>query len=125
MGREGSGVEGRRGGGRGQNKRQIEQVHRKKIRSRKDYLKLVILSNTFCGIIIMRDHTAKTQYRKFETNIPRKGIAKQQSQFPDSCVGERCIYSHDRSDYSAAGKYADQSWEYINRSQAHECGNWD
>ncbi len=23
------------------------------------------------------------------------------------------------------GKYVDQSWEYINRSQTHECGNWD
>ncbi len=27
--------------------------------------------------------------------------------------------------FSAAGKYADWSWEYISRSQAHECGNWD
>jgi hypothetical protein len=26
------------------------------------------------------------------------------------------------SAYSAAGKYVDQSWEYINRSQTHECG---
>ncbi len=34
------------------------------------------------------------------------------SQFPNSCV-------------SAAGKYVDGSWEYINRSQTHECGNWD
>ncbi len=22
-------------------------------------------------------------------------------------------------------KYVDQSWEYIHRSQTHECGNWD
>jgi hypothetical protein len=22
-------------------------------------------------------------------------------------------------------KYVDRSWEYINRSQTHECGNWD
>ncbi len=27
-------------------------------------------------------HTAKTQYRKFETNIPRKGIARPQFQYP-------------------------------------------
>ncbi len=47
-------------------------------------------------------HTAKTQYRKFETNIPRKGTARPQSQFPHSCVYERFIYSHDRSAYSAA-----------------------
>jgi hypothetical protein len=30
--------------------------------------------------------TAKTQYRKFETNILRKGIAPPQSQFPHSSV---------------------------------------
>jgi hypothetical protein len=33
--------------------------------------------------------------------------------------------SHDRFAYSGAGKYVDRSWEYINRSQTHECGNWD
>jgi hypothetical protein len=41
-------------------------------------------------------HTAKTQYRKVKTNIPRKGIERPQSQFPQSCVCERFIYSHDR-----------------------------
>ncbi len=41
----------------------------------------------------------KTQNRKFETNIPRKGIARPQSQFPHSCVCERFIYSAN----SAAG----------------------
>ncbi len=35
------------------------------------------------------------------------------------------IYSHDRSADSAAGKYVDWSWEYINRSQKHECRMWD
>jgi hypothetical protein len=35
----------------------------------------------------------------------RKGIARGQSQFPHSCVGERFIYTQDRSAYSAAGKY--------------------
>ncbi len=45
--------------------------------------------------------------------------------FPYSCVCERLIYSHDRSAYSAAGKYVDRSWEYINRSQTHRCGNLD
>jgi hypothetical protein len=38
-------------------------------------------------------NTAKTQYSKFETNIPRKGIAQPRSQFPHSCVCERFIYS--------------------------------
>jgi hypothetical protein len=27
--------------------------------------------------------------------------------------------------YSAEEKYVDRSWEYINSSQTHECGNWD
>jgi hypothetical protein len=40
-----------------------------------------------------------------------------QSQFPHSCV-----YSPNRSAYSAAGKYVDRSWGYINRSHIHECG---
>ncbi len=78
---------------------------------------------TVCGICFVC--TAKTQYQKFETNIPRKGIARPQSQFPHSCVCERFIYFHNRSAYSAAGKYVDRLWEYINRSQTHECGNWD
>jgi hypothetical protein len=47
--------------------------------------------------------TAKTKYRKLETNIPRKGISGFQSQFPYSCVCERFIYSHDRFAYSAEG----------------------
>ncbi len=52
-------------------------------------------------------YTAKTQYRKFETNIPRKGIARPQSQFPHSCVCVRFIYSHNQSAFYAAEKYVD------------------
>ncbi len=33
-------------------------------------------------------YTAKTKYRNFEANIPRKGISGSQSQFPHSCVCE-------------------------------------
>jgi hypothetical protein len=47
--------------------------------------------------------TAKNQYRKFKTNITRKGIVRPQSQFLHACVYERYICSHDRSAYSAAG----------------------
>ncbi len=47
--------------------------------------------------------TAKTKCRKFETNIPRKGISGPQCQFPHSCVCERIIYSHDGSAFSAGG----------------------
>ncbi len=55
------------------------------------------------------EHTAKTEYRKFGIIIPRKGIARPQAQFPHLCVCERFICSHDRSAYSAAGKYVDRS----------------
>jgi hypothetical protein len=72
----------------------------------------------------IKDSTAKTKCRKFETNIPRKGISGPQSQFPHSCVCERIIYSHDGSAFFCWRKYVDRSWEYINRSQTHECGNW-
>ncbi len=47
--------------------------------------------------------SAKNQYRKFETYIPRKGTAQPQCQFPHSSVCELFIYSHDRSCCSAAG----------------------
>jgi len=47
--------------------------------------------------------TAKKKCRKFEANIPRKGISGPQSQFPHSCVCERIIYSHDGAAVSAGG----------------------
>jgi hypothetical protein len=37
-------------------------------------------------------YTAETQYQKLKTNIPRRGIARPQSQFTHSCVCERFIY---------------------------------
>jgi hypothetical protein len=42
-----------------------------------------------------------------------------------SYICERFKYFQDRSAYSAAGQYVNRSWEYINRSPTHECGNWD
>ncbi len=42
-----------------------------------------------------------------------------------SYICERFIFFQDRSVYFAAAKYVDWSWEYLNRSQTHECGNWD
>jgi hypothetical protein len=47
------------------------------------------------------------------------------SQFPHSCLCEGFIYSQDQSAYFAAVKQVDRSWEYINRSQIHECRNWE
>ncbi len=67
----------------------------------------------------------KEKIPKLETNIPRKGFTGPQSQFPHSFVCERFIYSHDRSASFCCRKYVDRSRDYKNRSQTHECGNWD
>ncbi len=45
------------------------------------------------------------------------------SQFLHSGICERFMYSQDRSAYLAAAKKADRSWDYIKRTQIHECGN--
>ena len=64
-----------------------------------------------------------TLQRKSHLCVPRKGIARPQSQFTHSCVCERFIYSQNRTAYSAAGNmWTDPG---INYSQTHECGNWD
>ncbi len=48
--------------------------------------------------------TLQRRNTEFETNIPRKGTARLQSQFLHSCFCELFIYSPDRFAYSAAGK---------------------
>jgi hypothetical protein len=58
-----------------------------------------------------------------ETNIPRKGIARPPSQFPHSYVCERFIYIPMISGLPVLlqeNMWTDP-WEYINRSQTHEC----
>ncbi len=74
-----------------------------------------------------KSSTAETQYCKFETNIPRKGIARPQSQFPRSCVCERFIYSHNVVCLFCCRKICGpiRGILYINRSQTHESGNWN
>ncbi len=47
------------------------------------------------------------------------------SSYMHAYICARFIYFQDLSAYSAEGKYVDWSWEYINRSKTHECGNWD
>ncbi len=63
--------------------------------------------------------------KKFRFCIPRKGIARPQSQYPYPCVCERFIYSHVRSTYCPAAEQADRSGKFIDRSQKHEYRNWD
>ncbi len=88
----------------------------------------VLLSGRCCWLRLpkRRWYNTKNQFRKSENNIPRKGIAQPQSQFPHSYVCEQCICSHNQSEcLFCFRKYVDLSWECIIRSQTHECGNWD
>jgi hypothetical protein len=59
------------------------------------------------------------------TVISKTELKSSVSQFLHSYICERFIYFQDRSAYSAARKYVDRSWEYINSSKTHDCGNWD
>ncbi len=76
-----------------------------------------------CFFLCFFPSTAKTQYRKFETNIPSKGTVRLQSQFLHSCFCERFKYSSDSD--SAAGKKGGPNVG-LNRSLTNiECENWD
>jgi hypothetical protein len=67
--------------------------------------------------------TLQLQFRLY---IPFLGIARPQPQFPHSCVSERVIHIFPGSVHIfPPAEKADPSWEYIIRSQTHECGNRD
>ncbi len=84
---------------------------------------------------------SKHAYRNLWSALQRHNIENLKQIFPEKqlcglspnfhhhvSVSDLYIYSHDWSAYPApaAGKYVGQSWEYnTNRSQTHECGNWD
>ncbi len=61
---------------------------------------------------------------KFETYIPRKGIARPQSNFYIHVSVSNLFIARLDLPITIAGKYLDRSWEYINHSQTHECGYW-
>jgi hypothetical protein len=81
----------------------------------------VVFKGNICGSAALQRHNNEN----LKQISPEKELRGLCPNFPHSCVCERIIYYHDGSAYSAAGKYVDQSWEYINRSQTHECGIWD
>jgi hypothetical protein len=78
---------------------------------RRQEKKVGSLVRYFCTIYMRRTnttmsytYTAKTLYRKLETNIRRNETAPPRSQFLHIGICERFIYSHDRSAYCAAAK---------------------
>ncbi len=66
----------------------------------------------------------KDKMPKIWNKYSQKRNTGPQSQFLHSCICERIIYSHDGYAFFCWRKYVDRSWDYINRSQTHECGNW-
>ncbi len=67
---------------------------------------LTVLNKRMFHVNIIHTHTLYTLQRinteNWKKNIPIKGIARPQSQFPHSCACERFIYSHNRSAFSDA-----------------------
>jgi hypothetical protein len=63
--------------------------------------------------------------RNFDLCIPRKGIARPQSPFPHSFVCERSIFPRSAHLFSCSSICRPIPGIYINRSQKHECRNWD
>jgi hypothetical protein len=69
-------------------------------------------------------HTGKAKFRKFQIFAENELRGFSPNFHIHVSVSDLYLYiTIDRSAYSAAGKYVDRSWEYINRSQTHECGN--
>jgi hypothetical protein len=61
--------------------------------------------------------------RQFRLYIPFLGIARPQPQFLHSCVCERFDIFPGSVHIFPQAETAAPSWEYIIRSQTHECGN--
>jgi hypothetical protein len=71
-------------------------------------------------------YTAKKQYRKLETNIPEKELRGHIPNFHiHASVSDLYIPTIDLPILLQENMWTDRSWEYINRSQTHEGGNWD
>ncbi len=75
-------------------------------------------------VCVLCSYTVKTKYRNFKTNIPRKwyiGASIPISTFMPLWANyifpwSVCLFCE--------RNYVDGSWDYINRSQTHECWNW-
>ncbi len=86
------------------------------------------LLRNFCSLRCWLLHTGKQtqrEERQVASCLYRMSPARPQSQFPRSWVCHRFIYIPRIGPHIFLQEKADRSWEYINRSQAHEFGNRD
>ncbi len=72
----------------------------------------------------VRWHTAKTQYTENSKQLLPENELRGHSPNFHIHVPVSDLYIPTIDLPSPAGKYVDQSWECINRSQTHECGNY-
>jgi hypothetical protein len=74
-----------------------------------------------CSVVALHfQNLSSTLYRKVETYISRNQTAQPRSPFLNSFICERFIYSHDDG-----SRQTDRGNICKNRSQIHECGNWE
>ncbi len=78
-------------------------------------------------LLILKRLLPSILQRKSHSCIPFLGILLPQSQFLHLCVCERFILSYRIGPHISCSRIgqANQSWEYINRSQTQECENWN
>jgi hypothetical protein len=85
---------------------------------------IVVLSDTLCPPPYFQTGAHyKDTILKIRKNIPRKGTARGlRPNFHILVVVSDLYISTTGLPILLTGKYADQSWEYMNRSQTHEYG---
>ncbi len=71
-------------------------------------------------------HCKEHNTEKSKQIFQEKELRGHQSQCPHSCVSVSDLHIPTMDlPHSAAGRPVGRSWEYMNHSQTHECGNWD
>jgi hypothetical protein len=95
-------------------------------RNQKKEINLNVVIKHFNLSQLMQGALRRTNAENSKQIFPEKELRGHSPNFHiHVSLSDLYMYSHDGSAYSSTGKYVDRSSEYINRSQTHECGNWD